>query len=102
MQYCGLVYNLNFVDRLSKQEGRSAGVGGESVYFERRMSGMLKDMLLSNFDHGLRLNSFPIDFSPETWRLRHVHVTVSDFGCVFDQAGKGRGDGSVCARGRPG
>ena len=37
-----------------------------------------------NLDHGLRLDSFPIDFSPETWRLRYVHVAVSDFGRFFN------------------
>ena len=66
------------------------------------MSDILKDMFRSNLDHGLRLDSVPIDFSPESGRLRDVHITVSDFGRFFDQAGKGRREGSVCARGRPG
>ena len=40
--------------------------------------------LLSNLHHGLRLDSVPVDFSPESGRLWDVHVAVSDFGRFFD------------------
>ena len=43
-------------------------------------------------------NLIPIDLSSKPRGLGYVHITVLDFGRVFNQTGKGRGNSPVCAR----